>query len=93
MDGGNYPCAGLRQAPSCLPPPLQLDEVASALDARDFKAVIAALAALRGPIDAFFDDVMVMDEDLAVRENRLRLLNRFESVFAGIANIGEMARK
>ena len=69
------------------------DEVASALDARDFKAVIAALAALRGPIDAFFDDVMVMDEDMAVRENRLRLLNRFESVFAGIANIGEMARK
>ncbi len=69
------------------------DEVASALDARDFKAVIAALAALRGPIDAFFDDVMVMDEDIAVRENRLRLLNRFESVFAGIANIGEMARK
>ena len=69
------------------------DEVASALDARDFKAVIVALAALRGPIDAFFDDVMVMDEDLAVRENRLRLLNCFESVFAGIANIGEMARK
>ena len=69
------------------------DEVASALDARDFKAVIVALAALRGPIDAFFDDVMVMDEDLVVRENRLRLLNRFESVFAGIANIGEMARK
>ena len=69
------------------------DEVASALDARDFKAVIAALAALRGPIDAFFDDVMVMDEDMAVRENRLRLLNRFEDVFAGIANIGEMARK
>lgn len=69
------------------------DEVASAFDARDFKAVIAALAALRGPIDAFFDDVMVMDEDMAVRENRLRLLNRFESVFADIANIGEMARK
>ncbi len=36
---------------------------------------------------------MVMDEDMAVRENRLRLLNRFEDVFAGIANIGEMARK
>lgn len=69
------------------------DEVASALDARDFKAVISALAALRGPIDTFFDDVMVMDEDMAVRQNRLRLLNRFESVFAGIANIGEMARK
>ena len=60
---------------------------------KDFTAVIAALAALREPIDAFFDEVMVMDEDEALRANRLRLLNRFESVFAGIANIGEMARK
>ena len=67
-----------------------LDE---ALSAKDFASVIAALAALREPIDAFFDDVMVMDEDMALRENRLRLLNRFTSVFAGIADIGEMARK
>lgn len=64
-----------------------------ARSAKDFTAVIAALAALREPIDAFFDEVMVMDEDEALRANRLRLLNRFESVFAGIANIGEMARK
>ena len=67
-----------------------LDE---ALSAKDFASVIAALAALREPIDAFFDDVMVMDDDMALRENRLRLLNRFTSVFAGIADIGEMARK
>lgn len=64
-----------------------------ARSAKDFTAVIAALAALREPIDAFIDEVMVMDEDEALRANRLRLLNRFESVFAGIANIGEMARK
>lgn len=64
-----------------------------ARSAKDFTAVIDALAALREPIDAFFDEVMVMDEDEALRANRLRLLNRFESVFAGIANIGEMARK
>lgn len=64
-----------------------------ARSAKDFTAVIAALAALREPIDAFFDEVMVMDEDETLRANRLRLLNRFESVFAGIANIGEMARK
>ena len=64
-----------------------------ARSAKDFTAVIAALAALREPIDAFFDEVMVMDEDEVLRANRLRLLNRFESVFAGIANIGEMARK
>ena len=67
-----------------------LDE---ALSAKDFASVIAALAALREPIDAFFDDVMVMDDDMALRGNRLRLLNRFTSVFAGIADIGEMARK
>lgn len=65
----------------------------AALDAKDFAAVIAALASLREPIDAFFDNVMVMDEDIALRENRLRLLNRFADVFAGVANIGEMARK
>ena len=65
----------------------------AALDAKDFAGVIAALASLREPIDTFFDDVMVMDEDMALRDNRLRLLNRFADVFAGVANIGEMARK
>ena len=65
-------------------------EVARALDAKDFSAVIAALAGLRAPIDAFFDGVMVMDEDQKLRENRLRLLNRFEAVFAGIADISEL---
>lgn len=69
------------------------DAVARALEKKDFPALIAALAALRTPIDRFFDDVMVMDEDIALRENRLRLLNRFEAVFAGVANIGELARK
>ncbi len=64
------------------------EAVSSALDAKDFKALIASLASLREPIDNFFDDVMVMDEDIALRENRLRLLNRFEAVFAGVANIG-----
>ena len=65
----------------------------SALAARDFPAVISALAALRAPIDAFFDDVMVMDEDLRLRKNRLRLLNRFEAVFADVADMGALAKK
>ena len=69
------------------------EAVARSLEAKDFPAVIAALAALRAPIDRFFDDVMVMDEDVALRENRLRLLNRFASVFADVADIGELARK
>ena len=69
------------------------DQVADRLDSKDFPGVIAALASLRDPIDAFFEDVMVMDEDVKLRENRLKLLNRFESVFSGIANIGELAKK
>ena len=67
--------------------------VAEALEARDFSRVIAALAALREPIDRFFDDVMVMAEDTALRENRLRLLNRFFLVFADVADISALAKK
>ncbi|HIU05142.1 MAG TPA: glycine--tRNA ligase subunit beta [Candidatus Coprousia avicola] len=69
------------------------EAVSAALAAKDFAAVIAALAALREPIDRFFDDVMVMAEDTALRENRLRLLNRFSSVFADVADISALAKK
>ena len=69
------------------------DLVQATLEKKDYQALIAALAALREPIDRFFEDVMVMDEDSALRENRLRLLNRFEAVFAGVANIGALAKK
>ena len=67
--------------------------VASALAGKDFRAAIDALAELKTPIDRFFDDVLVMDEDTEVRENRLRLLNRFVEVFVGIADIGALSRK
>ena len=67
--------------------------VQTALADKDFKAVISGLAALREPIDRFFDDVMVMDDDQALRENRLRLLNRFEAVFSGIADMGALAKR
>lgn len=68
-------------------------KVRSALDAGDYAAACTALAELREPIDRFFDAVLVMDEDSRVRENRLRLLNRFTSVFADVANIGVLSRK
>ena len=67
--------------------------VSDALGRGDYNAALAALAELRAPIDRFFDDVLVMDEDTAVRENRLRLLNRFVGVFVGIADIGALSRK
>lgn len=66
--------------------------VSEALAADDYAAALAALSALRAPIDAFFEDVMIMDEDQAVRENRLRLLNRFVAVFAHVADFGKMAK-
>lgn len=60
--------------------------VVEALAADDYATALAELAALRGPIDRFFEDVMVMDEDPQVRANRLRLLNRFVGVFANVAD-------
>ena len=69
------------------------EKVASALAQMDFDAACSALAALKEPIDRFFDDVLVMDEHDDVRENRLRLLNRFASVFAGVADVSALSRK
>jgi len=67
--------------------------VAAALADDDYAAALGELAALRAPIDAFFENVMVMDEDAAVRENNLKLLNRFVAVFANVADFGKMAKK
>ncbi len=67
-------------------------QVAEALARDDYAAALAALAALRAPIDAFFADVLIMDDDAALRENRLRLLNRFVGVFANVADFGKMAK-
>ena len=69
------------------------EKVAFALAQKDFDAACSALAALKEPIDRFFDDVLVMDEHDDVRENRLRLLNRFASVFAGVADVSALSRK
>jgi glycyl-tRNA synthetase beta chain len=42
---------------------------------------------LREPVDAFFDQVMVMADDPAIRANRLALLNRLSALFLGVADI------
>ena len=69
------------------------DKVAAALATNAHADAIEALAGLRGPVDAVFEDVMVMDEDEALKTNRLRLLNRFVEVFEGVADIGKLAKK
>jgi glycyl-tRNA synthetase beta chain len=52
----------------------------------DYAAVLRHLSGLRPQVDAFFDAVMVMDEDLKVRENRLNLLRRLKGLFDRVAD-------
>lgn len=66
--------------------------VASALENNNYAAALAELAALRRPIDLFFENTMVMDEDQALRENRLRLLNSFVAVFANVADFALLSK-
>ena len=86
-------CAQAAKTLGTAEPALKDHVLDAALAVEDYPAAFAALAALRAPIDRFFDEVMVMDKDEQLRDNRLKLLNRFEAVFSGIANIGELARK
>lgn len=69
------------------------EAVAAALREDRFADALTALAALRAPVDRFFETTMVMDEDAEVRANRLKLLNRFANVFSHVADFGQMAKK
>lgn len=68
-------------------------KVAQRLDAGDYQAALRELIALCDPIDRFFEDVMIMVDDPAIRANRLKLLNRFVGEFDRIADFGKMAKK
>ena len=63
---------------------------AQAVVAEDFAAAMAALATLRAPIDAFFDQVTVNDADTAKRTNRLSLLARFRDAVHGVADFSRI---
>ncbi|MEC4183694.1 glycine--tRNA ligase subunit beta [Adlercreutzia sp. R21] len=69
------------------------EAVAGALREDRFADALVALAALRAPVDTFFETTMVMDDDPEVRANRLKLLNRFANVFAHVADFGQMAKR
>ena len=49
-----------------------------------------ALAALRGPVDAFFEKVTVNAEDMSLRANRLRLLNAIKATLEGVADFSKI---
>ena len=59
--------------------------IARALESEDFAAAMGAMANLRGPIDAFFEDTQVNAENAIVRRNRLCLLHRIRTVMGKVA--------
>ena len=58
---------------------------------RDYLGVLRRLAQLREPVDAFFDGVMVMADDAAVRGNRLALLRHLADRFAAVAAVEQLS--
>jgi glycyl-tRNA synthetase beta chain len=66
------------------------ERIAPAIETRDYQQVLAALSELRAPVDQFFDDVMVMDEDVSKRRNRMALLSEVRGLFLEVADISAL---
>ena len=55
-----------------------------------YDEALGRLAALREPVDAFFDQVLVLTEDAALRDNRIALLNELSSLFLRVADFSRL---
>lgn len=64
-----------------------VEALAPVFAAGDYQTALTQLAELREPVDTFFDNVMVMAEDEALKANRLALLNTLRSQFMNVADI------
>lgn len=64
--------------------------VKAALADKQYGNALQQLAGLRAVVDAFFDNVMVMADDISVRQNRMALLTRLRGLFTGVADVGEL---
>jgi glycyl-tRNA synthetase beta chain len=62
-----------------------------AFKAGDYTGALRSLAALKSPVDAFFDKVMVMDKDEAVKRNRIGLLGKLHATMNRIADLSKLA--
>ena len=62
------------------------------VDKKDFLGALDVLKKLSTPIDSFFDSVMVMDENLALRKNRLALLKSIDDLLGKIADFGKIVQ-
>ncbi len=67
------------------------DAAAKLAAAGEYGKALESIATLRPGVDKFFDKVLVMADDRAVRENRLRLLGKLDDLFSGIAQFAEIA--
>ena len=65
----------------------QADAVQPLFARREYTRALSLLAGLQAPVDRFFDDVMVMADDTALRDNRLALLNTLSALFLQVADI------
>ncbi|MFQ0813960.1 glycine--tRNA ligase subunit beta [Brucella anthropi] len=66
-------------------------EAEEAIAREDFNGAMRALAKLRGPVDTFFDKVLVNDEDENVRANRLALLDQIRAATGKVADFSKIA--
>ncbi|MGR9014832.1 MAG: glycine--tRNA ligase subunit beta, partial [Gammaproteobacteria bacterium] len=66
------------------------DDIKPLLAQRNYQATLNRLAGLRNDVDAFFDQVMVMTDDLELRANRLALLNLLSEQFLTCADISKL---
>ena len=64
--------------------------IEQAVAGEDFAGAMTALAQLRGPVDAFFDNVTVNADDAGLRENRLKLLNGIRGALEGVADFSKL---
>lgn len=67
------------------------DQVTTLVTQGDYAAALTQLATLQGPVDQFFEDVMVMAENAEVRSNRLRLLTQLDGLLRQIADFSHLS--
>jgi glycyl-tRNA synthetase beta chain len=67
-----------------------LDPVGKATAQRRYGDSLHALVGLRAPVDEFFDSVMVMDENIELRNNRLALLRDVQALLSGVADLSRL---
>ena len=67
------------------------NDVAPMIEKRAYSDSLRRLAELRAPVDSFFDDVMVMVDDKALKDNRLALLAELRALFLNVADVSRLS--